>query len=1021
MFKLDDLFRYNYENKEAFESLKDMINRKKYDIIPFIGAGMSFPLYPLWYEFIKKSIENSIIDDRKNILLKLEQNEIDLLECTSILKYKLGKIRYYNLIKRTFDICKIDKNIVKDMPIYLLPALFENSSVATTNFDKVIEYVYDCYNKGFKDVILPIIKDESEIQKTESIRNDCHYLIKLHGDVQSIDKLIFSKEDYEKIYGNGNDTENVKYLKLLFASKSMLFLGCSLKEDRTVSLLKYLSLNNNYFPHYAIMEMRYEECDERYYQELKRISDMNINCIWYPPNEHNWIKYIMKELMKTAKTSDVKLIGKVPFFSVGRKKEVKNIRINLECYKVLLRGVGGIGKTHLVELYIKEYHANYTKIIRMNYKMNLPYTFINEMWETLPEQVKILSIKEQFSAILKILSDLCCSFKILLVIDNATDIEGAEWKQILSLPCHVLITSREHSVFKYGQGLKEMEINELGKSDCLHIFNFYYDVYNKERNVILDIVKELSYLTLLIELAAKSAKAAGLTPSELLESLKKKSLFTCINEQIYDKKEDIYKKPVDIILNLFSLAELEKSEVLFLSFFSTLPYSKYRKTIILKWTWYNNHNLINKLITKGWIQDNDLTISMHPIVAETITLQTKPTFNKLRKYLFTIIKWVENDEVPKEIMTNLPNIVLWFINMCKVSKKNVKCLYLASRLLHLCAKYYLFIEGITLYNCVSEIYDLDDLYIRIYEYMSELYISMGNYSQALDFIEQSKNAKKSIFGEFSKEMIGVYIKEAIIYRNLGKYQLAILDYRKALEIECHVPNENSENLIIIYTYLSRALLELNLIPDALNCCNKALNIIKDKKEDLTSATVYNRYGFILAVSGKYNDSEQNLIKAQEIRKKLLGELNPDTASVINNLGFLYYLWGRYEDAQKYFDIALNIRLKILGDMHSGTATTYNNLGRVFLKMEDYKSAIHYFLIALKIRKRVFGRENENTLYVYYNIGNVYEIQKLFDKALFLYRYIYNIRKKLLGKNHVETARVCKDIKRLLSESFNELS
>lgn len=298
MLSLEDLFQYNRENKDVFESLSETISKDLYNVVPFVGAGMSYPIYPLWNEFISNAIKEGSIDEKNELLLWLKTGQKDLLEVASILKNRLGRKRYYNLLNKTFKEEKINEIAVKKMPIYLLPQIFEDSVIVTTNFDRIIETVYHYYDKDFEAFIMPMTKSESQLQKMESIRNSNHYLIKLHGDIRAVDKIVFSKEDYNETYGETLDSANIGYLSLLLQSKCMLFLGCSLKEDRTVEILRKLSLYDNYFPHYAIMEMKYEKDCKQYYEELKRISDMNIDCIWYPKQTHGYINIILENLIK---------------------------------------------------------------------------------------------------------------------------------------------------------------------------------------------------------------------------------------------------------------------------------------------------------------------------------------------------------------------------------------------------------------------------------------------------------------------------------------------------------------------------------------------------------------------------------------------------------------------------------------------------------------------------------------------------------------------------------------------------
>lgn len=66
---LEELFVCVNENKKNFTDLLKQIN--KHNVVPFIGAGMSIPIYPPWKKFFSDIIDNYTI--RPSVIEKIKQ------------------------------------------------------------------------------------------------------------------------------------------------------------------------------------------------------------------------------------------------------------------------------------------------------------------------------------------------------------------------------------------------------------------------------------------------------------------------------------------------------------------------------------------------------------------------------------------------------------------------------------------------------------------------------------------------------------------------------------------------------------------------------------------------------------------------------------------------------------------------------------------------------------------------------------------------------------------------------------
>lgn len=120
-----------------------------------------------------------------------------------------------------------------------------------------------------------------------------HFLMKIHGDIDTERSLILPKEKYDEVYGS--DTLFKQALMSVFESKQLLFLGCSLKNDRTMQLYREAKKTNKVYS-YAFVQ---KPNDTQKAQERSReLSDLLIHPIWYPEDDdkHESVKILLNKL-----------------------------------------------------------------------------------------------------------------------------------------------------------------------------------------------------------------------------------------------------------------------------------------------------------------------------------------------------------------------------------------------------------------------------------------------------------------------------------------------------------------------------------------------------------------------------------------------------------------------------------------------------------------------------------------------------------------------------------------------------
>ena len=270
--RADDLLS-RYDNGNRFELL-----RKTYrggSMLPFIGAGLSKPSgFPLWTGFLYELCNESHVSvDTLQAALKKGQYE----EAAEMLYQDLGAALFNENVQSTYG-----RELAPSGPINFLPTLFPDASILTTNFDSLIEKVYssdggDGFDKQLSGKVL------NEVCRL--MAGGSRLLVKMHGDCDQVTDRVLTKSEYEAAY---TDKSAVKmfFSKVMFG-RSMLFLGCSLATDRTITTMREIvaEYGEASLPrHYAFLELK--GSDDRVARK-KDLAHANIFPIWYDEGDHD--------------------------------------------------------------------------------------------------------------------------------------------------------------------------------------------------------------------------------------------------------------------------------------------------------------------------------------------------------------------------------------------------------------------------------------------------------------------------------------------------------------------------------------------------------------------------------------------------------------------------------------------------------------------------------------------------------------------------------------------------------------
>lgn len=365
--RFDDVMKF-CPNHNLSVYHKIVAAQKEKSLIPFVGAGMSvFCGYKLWgnvlcelAEFIQEDME----DQHKAALEQIKNGAYEEAAQTILEAYP-------PMLDQLPDLISPDK--LKDCPpeklrtsaVFTLPYLFQKGLVITTNFDRVLESIYQSWRDEPIQTVTPNQQDRlAQLRQNRSLG-----LFKLHGDIGSdtvsIDDLVFTGEQYEEKYAKGSPL--VQELTRWFENHRLLFLGCSLNVDRTMEVLKSVTLAQSGIRHYAILGCKKSDISKR----LRELTDLGILPIFYDDSDHDAVRVILERLLEEtdqdaykklrtaswtapAETKEERrlLFDSDYFPFTGRNQELESLEAfcnsdeNISWWAVT--GPGGMGKSRLV-------------------------------------------------------------------------------------------------------------------------------------------------------------------------------------------------------------------------------------------------------------------------------------------------------------------------------------------------------------------------------------------------------------------------------------------------------------------------------------------------------------------------------------------------------------------------------------------------------------------------------------------------------------------------------------------------
>ena len=206
--------------------------------------------------------------------------------------------------------------------------------------------------------------------------------------------------------------------------------------------------------------------------------------------------------------------------------------------------------------------------------------------------------------------------------------------------------------------------------------------------------------------------------------------------------------------------------------------------------------------------------------------------------------------------------------------------------------------------------------------------------------------------------------------------------------------------------IGQTYMDLGLYPEARQQLERALELHRRLlgAENPQTLKTMSRLGRTSWLQDKNAEAETILGQTLEIQRRVLGPEHPDTLYSMNNLGLAYWSQGKYAQAEALQSQTLEIRRRVLGPEHPDTLSSMNNLAIVYIDDGKYGQAESLHSQTLEIRRRVLGPEHPVTLSSISNLAIVYIQQGKYAQAEALFSQTLEIERRVLGPEHPDTLR-----------------
>ena len=594
----------------------------------------------------------------------------------------------------------------------------------------------------------------------------------------------------------------------------------------------------------------------------------------------------------TSKTEYYSLVSSLCYPDsrfVGRSKELEEIAHRLSGFdnKLFLFGMGGIGKSEIAKMYIKQYAEKYKAVLWVPFTDNLVHTISSDSAfpiEGINRTSHQSDSDEEYAVrkmdILKKIADK----NVLIAVDNFDVEDDPYLDKFLSGTYSVLLTTRIQHDGKNEIAVLPME----NESDLISLFSIEYkrQMDSDEKKAVKELIRYLDGHTLSIRLIASAMQKRRIKPNEMLRLLKEEDS-SKINS---DKKlsDQIFSR-IRTVFNLSTLSEDELHLLMNLSLISNIGIDV---TKFYEWCELSDYELIDNLIARSWIIHDTVQdiVHLHPLIAELMLaeLQKHPEVcETMLKNYYETFKWniqysfkkrAENYETAKTMWERLPqnSSLRYDILLIKIGTTQSLSVYQA-----------------TFEDCKELIRNAQKLEHRLFGYakLSHGLCLTGNNREALEVAKEGEKIIENIaldqlsdyefyqyrnlLGRISETSDHLGDAETAYRTQLKVYKMGEKDLHKSQNLSV------AGNLGWAEFHLTHCLYHLGRYDEALEMTYRSIKHFEECGSKWSMSFSFWHLAILLARQGKYDEAEFYIKQSLDNLIPLIGQDNVDIAKTLH--------------------------------------------------------------------------------------------------------------------------------------------
>lgn len=618
-----------------------------------------------------------------------------------------------------------------------------------------------------------------------------------------------------------------------------------------------------------------------------------------------------------------------------RNKELKVLEeLIASGNNIAITGVGGIGKTAILRyIYQERYNSTDLYLGWVQYSGDLKRNILDSC--ICFREIQDMNIRYD-----KLKSYMCEKNKsVLLFLDNASDdlLKDSEF-EFWAKTVKVYISTRR---WTEDEMFKSYEISNMEEADALELFWEYYGKVSVSKTVsdmVRELIADINYHTLMIEMVAKAAQYADESLEKFIEKVKEIGYQYSPDEikTAHDKNEETI---AGHLIKLYQLESDEQDRNYILYNFAImkndiLPFE------FCKWIQKEKDEKINRadfrwLLDRGWIQRVDNGYYMHPVIKESILLQRRASIDDV-KPLLTAIN-ADNffyDDLDINLMNQRLDIAGSLLEYFDpYNGDDAKVFVITEIYTFVCCMQSRFQEailigekqylwGIDKYGNHNNKYSTDALLN-----LAKIYVSSRYYEKALECCNKLRKIYMKMYEPNDIHFFDlgeIYIR---VCNEIGQYELAAREYYE-------LANMNNPKID-----------EVRMLKIKMGFCSMLINkyIYMVKNEKMNEQSAQSLY---------LSEAKKILENIQQLMFETYGEEHLETLIWYQNMANVYSYMGQYDKSKEYNNKIIKIREEKLGDKSMQLADAYINMAGDLFELAQIESGSAQD--ALDYMKKAYG-------------------------------------------------------------------